>query len=141
MIQNRSLKDITLKPKLLEDKLTYIENVHSPTSKEFRFNIDSALKYISKVDKNDRQKDKDKVLNLSARSHKKLIFSSSNSSFADLNWKSPSNAHVNQTDRCLKEKNWDNVQVSNFNISGDKSNYASTKHDLSNYSSTKHEKN
>lgn len=32
--------------------------------------------------------------------------------------KSPSNANMNQTDRCLKEKNWDNVQVSNFNVSG-----------------------
>lgn len=32
-MQNRSLKDITLKPKLMEDKLTYIENVQSPTSK------------------------------------------------------------------------------------------------------------
>ena len=102
MMHNRSLKDIVLKPKLIEDKLTYIENVQSPTSKEFRFNIDSALKYISKIDQNDKQKEKEKVFNLSARSHKKLIFNSANSSFVDLHLKSPSNAHLNQTDRCLK---------------------------------------
>lgn len=79
MLQNRSLKNIALWPKLVEDKLTYIENVHSPTSKELRFNIDSALKYISKMDKKDKSKDKEKAINLSSRSHKKLVFNTANS--------------------------------------------------------------
>ena len=79
MLQNRSLKNIALRPKLLEDKLIYIENVHSPTSKELRFNIDSALKYISKMDKKDKSQDKEKAINLSSQSHKKLVFSSANS--------------------------------------------------------------
>lgn len=33
MFHNRSLKDITLKPKLFEDKLVDLENSHSPSSK------------------------------------------------------------------------------------------------------------
>lgn len=100
MFHNRSLKDITLKPKLFEEKFIDLENSHSPSSKEFRFNIDSALKYISKIDRKQKSNDKNISGNFSTRSHKKLIFSSSNTSFANL--KSPSNAIQNQTDRCLK---------------------------------------
>ncbi len=49
MLHNHSLKNIFIKSKVYEDKTLDLETSHSPSSKEFRFNIDSALKYISKV--------------------------------------------------------------------------------------------
>lgn len=48
-----------------------------------------------------------------------LNFSSTNTSKFEI--KSPSNNNLNQSDRVLKDKNWDNVQVSKFNISGSNS--------------------